>query len=468
MSARCSPSRSAALYSRGLPAGPAEAQVERGLGPRCRLPSRICHTRMSEANRNIAPQAHPRAYIFGIANGILFMMGVAFIEPLTVLPALVSRLTNSEILIGAISTIGMSGWFLPQIFAANYLQSEPFKRPLYIFAAVFRALGLVSVMLLLLLLAPGSPSVAVIAFFCAYTCYSLAGGLSGPAFLDIVAKTVPQDRLGAFFGHRHFWGGLAAVASGALVRGILGSDVLAFPADYMLLFAGALLCFAPGWVLFAMIREPPGRVAESPLPLVRFLMSAPGAVRRHREFRLLLTSRMLSGAVGLALPFFIIYARRILAVPEATIGTYVSLQMTGSVVLVPLWVHLNDKRGPRALLVAVSMLYLATVGTALIASFYPHAPSFGRLAFLAVFFPLTAIGSGSFMGYTNYLFGIAPEEQRTLYIGIQNTLFAVTAFLPLLGGAIVAATSFSWLFGVATLLSAAALTATIRLPSRRA
>ncbi len=442
--------------------------MERGLGPRCCVSSRICHRRMSEPNSNTTPQGHPRAYIFGIANGILFMMGVALIEPLTVLPALVSRLTNSEILIGAISAIGMSGWFLPQIFAANYLQSQPFKRPLYIFAAVFRTLGLVSVVLLLLLLAPGSPSVAVIAFFCAYTCYSLAGGLSGPAFLDIVAKTIPQRRLGAFFGHRHFWGGLAAVGSGALVRGILGSDVLAFPTDYMLLFAGALLCFAPGWILFAMIREPSGRVTEKPLPLVRFLLSAPGAVRKHPEFRLLLMSRMLSGSVGIALPFFIIYARRILAVPEAMIGTYVSLQMAGSIVLVPLWAYLNDRRGPRALLVAVTALYLATAGTALVASFCPHAPSFGRISFLAVFFPLTAISSGSFMGYTNYLFGIAPEERRTLYIGIQNTLFAVTAFLPLLGGAIVAATSFSWLFGVATLLSAAALAATIRLPPRPA
>jgi MFS family permease len=405
-----------------------------------------------------------RAYRLGIVNGILFMMGMAFIDPLTVLPALVSRLTSSEVLIGGVSTLGMSGWFLPQIFAANYLQSRPFKRPLYVCAAAFRTVGLISVVLVLIGLAEARPAAALAAFFLAYTCYSLAGGFSGPAFLDIVAKTIPGARLGAFFGHRHFWGSMGAIACGALVRTILASDALAFPTDYALLFAGSLLLFAPGWVLFSMIQEPRGRVVQDPRPLLPFLMAAPRTVRRHREFRLLLMSRMLSGAIGIALPFYVVYARRVLSVPESTIGTYIAIQMTGSVVLVPLWAYLNDRRGPRSLLVAAMAVYLGAAGIAFTASLFSHAPPFGRAAFMVVFFPLAAIGSGSFMGYTNYLFAIAPEEQRTLYIGIQNTLFAVTAFLPLLGGALVAATSFSLLFGLATALAAAALAVTLHLP----
>ncbi len=420
---------------------------------------------MSEAS-NTTREDERRAYRFGIVNGILFMMGAAFIDPLTVLPALVSRLTRSEVLIGGVSTIGMSGWFLPQIFAANYLQSRPFKRPLYVFAAGFRTVGLASVVLILLGLAQSSPTATLAAFFFAYTCYSLAGGLSGPAFLDIVAKTIPGARLGAFFAHRHFWGALGAIASGALVRTILASDSLEFPRDYALLFAGALLLFGPGWLLFTMIREPRGRVVEDPKPLLRFLMRTPRTAAQHAEFRLLLISRMLSGAVGIALPFYVVYARRVLSVPEATIGTYVAVQMMGSVVLVPLWAHLNNRKGPRGLLVAVMGVYLAATGVAFVASLLSHLPSLGRAAFITVFFPLAAIGSGSFIGYTNYLFAIAPEERRTEYIGIQNTLFAVTAFLPLIGGALVAATSYSLLFGLATVLSGTALAVTLRLPGR--
>jgi Na+/melibiose symporter-like transporter len=315
-------------------------------------------------------------------------------------------------------------------------------------------------------LAPGHAAAALVAFFASYTCYALAGGASGPAFLDIVAKTVPSGKLGAFFGHRQFWGGLGAIGCGALVRAILGADGLDFPNDYALLFVCALAFFAPGWILFASIHEPPGRVSDDPKPLLSFLLSAPATIRRHREFRLLLGSRLLNGAVGISLPFYIIYAHRILSVPEATIGVYISLQMAGSVLLVPLWTFLNDRRGPRTLLLAVALMYLATALLAFITSLLPQLPAFGRLALMAIFFPLAAISAGSFMGYTNYLFAIAPEEKRTLYIGLQNTLYAGTSFLPLLGGAIAAATSFSVLFGLAAAFALAALAATARLPEQ--
>jgi MFS family permease len=405
-----------------------------------------------------------RAYRLGIANGISFALGVAFIDPTTVLPSLVSRLTSSEVLIGGIATIGMTGWFLPQLLVANYLQARPYKRPLYVLSAVFRFLGLLAVIPVLYFLAVPHPGIALFAFFAAYTCYALAGGTSGPAFLDIVAKTVPPAKLGAFFGHRQFWGSLGAIGCGVVVRGILGSERLGFPNDYALLFACGLAFLASGWIAFAAVREPAGRVTGDPKPLLPFLFSAPAAVRQHREFRLLLASRLLNGAVGIALPFYVIYARRVLEVPEGTIGTYVSLQMAGSVALVPLWAFLNDRRGPRALLIAVAVLYLGAVSLAFATSLLPELIALGRLALMGVFFCLAAIAAGSFMGYTNYLFAIAPEEQRTLYIGLQNTLFAITSLLPLLGGVIVSATSFSVLFGLAATFGLASVGAAARLP----
>jgi len=187
-------------------------------------------------------------------------------------------------------------------------------------------------------------------------------------------------------------------------------------------------------------------------------------VREHRAFRRLIVSRLLTGAVGIALPFYIVYARRVLDVPESMVGTYIAVQMAGNVLFVPLWAYLNDRKGPRRLLVVVAWMYLAAAAIALAASLSPGAPAFGRAALLAVFFPLAAVSSGTFMGYTNFLFAIAPEERRTLYIGVLNTLFALTSFLPLVGGWIVAGTSFRVLFAMATAFAAAAVAATVRLP----
>ncbi len=350
--------------------------------------------------------------------------------------------------------------------AASYLQSRPHKRPLYVASAFFRGIGLLALVPLTYLLAPTRPTAALVAFFAGYTIYAFSGGFSGPAFLDIVAKTIPGMRLGRFFGHRQFWGGLGAIAAAWLVKTILQADGLGFPANYCLLFALALAMFAPGWFAFAMIHEPPGQVEESQ-GLLAFLRSAPHTIRRHREYRMLLVGRLLTGGSGIALPFYIVYCRKVLGMPEAAAGTYLSLAMAGSVSLIPVWAYLNDRCGPRLLVVSLAALQAAIPAIALIASCFPAAGGFGRVAFGLVFFPLAAAGWGSFMGYNNYLIAIAPEEKRPLYVGVLNTLFALTGFLPLVGGILVRHASFQALFAVAAMVGLVGLAATTRLPSRR-
>jgi MFS family permease len=410
---------------------------------------------MSQENRS--------AYWRGIVNGISFRLGLTFINPVTVLPAFVSHLTTSEVAVGLVGSIGMGGWFLPQLLVASYLQGCPRKRPLYIFTAVLRGSALL--LMGILILVPNRPRDVLVSFFVCYSVYSLLAGVSGPAFLDIVAKTISGRRLGAFFGHRLFWGNVAGLAAAALVRVVLAEGGLAFPLNYSLLFALALVCLVPGWIVFAGIREPVGRV-ESRQPLSLFLRSVPSVVRADHTFGRLLASQLLIGGVAIALPFYIIYCHRVLHVPEATVGTYLSVQVAGSVVLVPLWAFLNDRRGPRTLLLVIAALSLAVPSLALVISLLPLSPAFAGVAFGAVFFPIAATGAGGFIGATSYLFAIAPEQQRTLYVGIQNTLFSVTMFLPLLGGVVVALTSFSALFLVAVVIGVCGLAATFLLPDR--
>jgi len=420
---------------------------------------------MCESAPATIPQDSRSAYRRGIANGISFRVGLAFLNPVTILPAFVSHLTTSEMAIGLVGSIGMGGWFLPQILVASYLQARPRKLPLYIFTTVLRGSALVLMSALVLALVPNRPSGALVAFFVCYSVYVLSDGVGGPAFLDIVAKTIPGSRLGAFFGHRQFWGGLAGLAAAALVRVVLAEDGLGFPLNYSVLFVLALVSLIPGWIAFAGIREPVGRV-EPHQPLSLFLQSAPALIREDRTFRRLLASQLLTGGVAIALPFYVIYCRRVLEVTEVTVGTYLTAQMAGSVLLIPLWAFLNDRRGPRTLLLVIAALSLAVPSLALVIALLPMSPASAAVAFGAVFFPIAAIGGGGFIGATSYLFAIAPEQRRTLYIGIQNTLFAITMFLPLLGGAVVALTSFSVLFLVAAIIGVCGLVATILLPNR--
>lgn len=404
-----------------------------------------------------------RAYWLGVLNGILFITGLAFVDPATVLPTFVSRLTDSEVAIGLVSAIGMGGWFLPQLFAAHHMQATPYKRPLYIKAAVLRGIGWLIAIPLVFFFAAERPLLALLGFFFGYSLYAFGGGLGGAAFLDIVAKCVPVNQLGSFFGHRQFWGSLGAIAAGMLVRAILAEGGVFFPANYALLFIIAFANFAVGWAVFAAIRERPGRLAESQ-SFINMLKDAPNLIRRHRSYRLLLISRLLFGSSAVAFPFYIVYCRRALGVPESSVGTYLTIEMVGLMAAIPLWAHLSDRRGPRSLLLVAALLGVAGPGLAALASLLPTASALARIAFGVVFLSLAAVGSGTFMGYTNYLIGIAPEERRPVYIGVQNTLYAVTAFLPMFGGVIVRLASFRVLFIMATLFALSGALMAFRLP----
>lgn len=430
----------------GAAAGPRRISLSGALSPDCTILA------ISERSSKNNSRHARRAYWFGVANGVLFLTGLAFVDPATVLPTFVSRLTDSDIAVGLVSAIGMGGWFMPQLFAAHHMQGTPHKRPLYIRASFLRGTGWLIAIPLVLLFAVEHPLLALVGFFFGYSLFAFGGGLGGAAFLDIVAKTVPANQLGSFFGHRMFWGSLGAIAAGILVRTILAEGGISFPLSYALLFAIALVNFVVGWVIFAAIREPPGRLAESQ-SFIAMLKDAPKLIRRHGNYRLLLISRLLFGSSTIAFPFYIVYCRRFLAVPESSVGTYLTIEMVGTMIAIPLWAYLNDRHGARTLLLFATLLGLVAPGLAALASLLPVTPALGRLLLAGVFLTLAAVASGTFMGYTNYLIAIAPEERRPVYIGIQNTLYAVTAFLPVVGGVIIKLASFRVLFIVAAVFA---------------
>lgn len=411
------------------------------------------------------PYAHRRqAYRLGILNGVLFNTGTAFVDPGTVLPVFIATISKSDLAVGLVAAIANGGWSLPQLIGASYIQHQPLKRPMYVLTTCLRIGAWVVVVPITYFLAGPLPTLALIGFILCYALDAFAGGLAGPAFLDIVAKTVSPTRLGAFFANRVFWGGVGAIGAGVLVRHILSDRGPSFPANYALLFALALAMFVPGWIAFTKIKEPPGEAAEAQ-SLRQFLRGAPDIIRQNRAYRLLLIGRMLLGAMVLAFPFYIIYCRRELGLPDSAVGTYLSIQMAGAVVANPLWALLSDRRGPRALILATTVAAVGYALISLVVTFFPHPLWLGRASFGAVFFLLAASGSGGWIGCTNYLLGIAPEAQRPIYIGVQNTFFAITMFLPMLGGAVLRFGSFHLLFGLSAAFALAGLVVMLRLPA---
>jgi MFS family permease len=191
---------------------------------------------------------------------------------------------------------------------------------------------------------------------------------------------------------------------------------------------------------------------------------------RDRDFRMLIVSRLLVGASGLAIPFYIIFTLDVLRLGPESVGVFTAAQVVGSIASAPLMAWLSERRGTRSVirLVAGMALLLPIVGLGLLLL----RPALGQVPLLAIssliFFLMGGVNNGNMAGFTNYLLDYAPGTQRPVYIGLANTINGLVLVAPVVGGWILAASSYRVLFAVTAAVSIAGLASTSRLREPRA
>jgi hypothetical protein len=158
------------------------------------------------------------------------------------------------------------------------------------------------------------------------------------------------------------------------------------------------------------------------------------------------------GMMGLAIPFYVQHAIKELGLPPGVVGSFVIAQTIASVAASAILGLVCERWGTR---------YVIRIGTAAAIL----GPLFALVAYLAgdqlapayplVYVSLGIINSTWIMGFFNYLLEIAPEGMRPTYIGISNFVMGTLTLIPVLGGWLLEATSYTVLFGSATVLVAA-------------
>src|SRR5262245_27086801 len=99
------------------------------LRPSSLVPGRIYEVCLSHPSLQIR-QHWRRNWMAFLGDYLGFGIGVMFASTTTTLPAFAATLTDSKVLIGAVSSVWAGGWLLPQIFAAHYLSDKPHKYPI--------------------------------------------------------------------------------------------------------------------------------------------------------------------------------------------------------------------------------------------------------------------------------------------------------------------------------------------------
>ena len=154
-------------------------------------------------------------FAVNIVEVTAFWFGASFIATRTILPVYVSRLTDSEFAIGLLATIVGTGWLLPQLFTAHWVQRLPVKKIVPV------RVGLYAERLPVFLLVPAawltirSPELALLVFFIMITWHIFGAGTIAVGWQDMLAKIFPVRRRGRFFGLANFSGTATGVLGAA-------------------------------------------------------------------------------------------------------------------------------------------------------------------------------------------------------------------------------------------------------------
>jgi len=412
------------------------------------------------------PAYLPRNFWLGVVSGVAYNVYIVVLSIGLVMTWFLSELTDSNLLISLLIPIEFGGWYFLQLLMSGYVQSRPYTLPLYRVMGMVRLIALALLALLTFLIDDRGTLLAV--FFACFTVNALASGIAALPFLDVVSKTVPPRRRGMYFGWRRFLGGVLGLFGGLLVKTVLAPDFfLGFPDNYAFLFLLGLLIASVLVGAFSLIREPPGVVHPRHFSLSDQLRRAVGLPRQDRSYGYYLGIRLAVAAASFAVPFYAVYARRVLDAPEDMVGTYLIGSTAAAVLSNLFWGQLGDRLGNRLLMrvVAFSALF-----PPLLALLLPRLPGLGweaNLIFTLVFVFQGAHYTADAIGSTNYVMELAPAVERALYIGFGNAVAGLALFASPLAGAAVDWLGFQPLFLFSLICGLVAVVLALRLDEPR-
>ncbi|OQA41617.1 MAG: bicyclomycin/multidrug efflux system [Chloroflexi bacterium ADurb.Bin325] len=357
----------------------------------------------------------------------LFTAALNLVSLATIMPLLISRLTDSKIIIGLLPALANVGYLLPQLLTANYTEGLRRKLPFTAACGMAERLPYPLIGLATWFLALPAPGLALPLILSLRAGGAVAGGLSTPAWYDLIAKVIPLRRRGFYSSVGNGLGAILGVAGAALAGWILGH--WPYPQNFAICFFAAFGLMMASLAVFFLNREPDSPSVKQRAALGVYLRQLPQVLRRDHNYLHYLISRATVLLGGMAAGFYMVYGVEQFGLAERHAGTLTAL-LVGSQALAGLaWGHLGDRAGHKIVLVGEAVFAALAASIALIA---PSA------IWLGVTFILVGVASSaSSVSAMNIILEFCPAEDRPTYIGLTNTLLApFVALGPVLGGAL--------------------------------
>lgn len=390
-------------------------------------------------------------------------------DPATVLPLMIREMGGSHVLAGLVPSVRLFGWLLPQFFVAAPLQRLHRFLPTVRLLEIVRALVYLSLAALLASYDGTQAGYMLPLFFALFVTARLAAGSSAVARAELVARMVPREQRSSVVSVRSFTGDIGGFAAGLLIGYVLAPDRAAFPLNYAWLLGISGLSFLAAISALSVVVEPEGAPRGTQVDLKQQLARTPALLREDLRFRQYIAARAASAAVGIADPFYILFATEALGVSPAMSGLFIAARMVVRMFSNLLWARTCRSRGNlwtfriARLLGGLEPLAVLAFGLLKTLLWSDGLPSYAGILF-ALPFALQGLAiSADNITRTSYLYDIAPDQERPTYIGLSNTLLGPLQFLPTLGGLLVQTAGFAVVFVLAAAFAVVSYAITLRI-----
>ncbi len=368
-----------------------------------------------------------RNFILNAIEGGTYIASNGFFSVQTVLPALVTRMGGSNVLVGAASVVSFVGTFLPQLFAARYAESSPWKKKVTVWGGFAQRLILLLIGVSVFVFGTYAPGAAVLIFFLLFTLNQCFMGIVSPFWFDFITKLTPARVRGRLIGLRTAIGGMGAFVGGFGLTWIL--VVMPYPANYALAIVIASgLQFASLVFQWSVREDEPSEVHER-LKLKEYLASLREVLKKDRDFKRFLFAMAFIIAGSMPVAFFAVFGLRELGAAESAVGEFTIAMVVAQICSALLNGVLADRYGNKIpLLIAGSALALASV-----LAFFADS-----VAILSLVFVLVGVNVGTeVMSRYNMAIEYCPQHRRSTYLGLMNTLLAPCYGAGILGGILI-------------------------------
>jgi hypothetical protein len=392
-------------------------------------------------------------WIVALLQAVSSSLATGLVLPIVVLAAYVSLLTDDLYRVGLVPLLAFGLWNLGALVAGRVTRDRVRLLPWAFGAGTARAAVIGALAYVAYHTDPAEDD-RLTAFFICLGLFGFASGFTSVPLGALLQKSFESSSRAQLFVGRAFWGVLAAVISGIVVRSAFEPAGPVTQRAFAYLFIAAAGCLASAAFFTLLVKEPVRRLSSARHGAHASHLSGLGdrVMRRYLLFRIALA------AVGMVDVFIIVYALRELSFDRTFFGVYIIGFCAALAVGLPLARSLGSRRGGRAVLQAstwmklIAPLLLLTIPYLRDSSDVADRVSGDRFYLWMLVVCFAALGlSIAFQGAGNfqYLTEIAPATNRAGYFATANVVLMFATLFPLLGAWIVEGWDFQRLFGVA-------------------